>query len=151
MRALCVMLVVACGGGAAKPAPVAPPDELTRTITGLDRAFFDAFNGCDLEKLASYLAEDLEFYHEAAGLASGRQSMVDAVRKNICDKTRRELVTVKAYRLGDYGALEVGTHRFCEPKGAKCEVIAEFMHVWKREGERWIVTRIASYDHRPLP
>jgi hypothetical protein len=26
-------------------APVAPPDELTRTITGLDRAFFDAFNG----------------------------------------------------------------------------------------------------------
>ena len=55
-------LVAACGGGAAKPAPVvpdAPPDELTRTITGLDRAFFNAFNGCDLEKLAQQF--DVQF------------------------------------------------------------------------------------------
>jgi len=147
------MLVVACGGGAAKrapEAPVAPPDELTRTITGLDREFFDAYNRCDLEKLASYVSDDLEFYHEDKGLAMGRQSLVDAVRKNICNKTRRELVAIKAYPLGDYGALEVGTHRFCEPKGTTCEVIAEFVQLWKREGERWIVTRIVSYSHRPL-
>jgi hypothetical protein len=73
------------------------------------------------------------------------------VRKNICNKARRELVAIKTYRLGDYGAIEVGTDRFCEPKGTACEVIAEFVQIWKREGEPWIITRIASYDHRPLP
>jgi Domain of unknown function (DUF4440) len=67
-------------------------DPLFQTIEALDRAVFDAFNGCELEKLGAYFAEDLEFYHDQTGLARSRQSLIDAVRNNICGKVTRELV-----------------------------------------------------------
>ncbi len=36
-------------------------DSLFRTIAHLDSALFDAYNRCDLVKLGSFVAEDLEF------------------------------------------------------------------------------------------
>jgi len=145
------MLLVGCGGSATPPAAPVAPGKLTLTLAELDRAYFDAYNGCDLQKLASYLAEDLEFYHDVSGFRSGRQATVDAIQKNVCNQVRRELVTMKVDRLGDYGALEIGTHRFCEPKGVKCDGVGEFVHIWKRDGERWLLTRIISFNHRDIP
>jgi len=49
-------------------------DDLVRTIASLDTAVFDAYNRCDLEKLGSFFAEDLEFYHDQSGLTRSRQS-----------------------------------------------------------------------------
>jgi len=66
--------------------------ELFRTIAALDAGLFDAYNHCDLEKFANFLAEDLEFYHDQTGLMRGRQATVDAVKKNICGKVHRDLV-----------------------------------------------------------
>src|SRR6266540_4277530 len=66
----------------------APDDELFRTISSLDRAVFDAFNRCDLEKLGGFFMDDLEFYHDKDGLMRSRQSLLDAVKANICGRRR---------------------------------------------------------------
>ncbi|HEX4963221.1 MAG TPA: hypothetical protein VF173_20485, partial [Thermoanaerobaculia bacterium] len=47
-------------------------EALFRTIAALDTQLFDAYNKCDLEKFASLLVEDLEFYHDQTGLSLGR-------------------------------------------------------------------------------
>jgi ketosteroid isomerase-like protein len=128
------------------------PDDLFRTISKLDAALFDAYNKCDLEKFGSFLADDLEFYHDATGLGRGKQSTVDAIKNNICGKVRRDLVpgTLKVYPLNNYGAVETGIHLFCDSKQAKCgdgSGAGRFTHVWENKNRIWKVTRIISYDH----
>src|ERR1700683_2836713 len=104
------------------PSAFAQTDELTKTITALDTALFNAYNKCDLEKFGSLLADDLEFYHDATGLSRGAQATVDAVKANICGKVHRDLApgTLKVYPLKGYGAVETGIHLFCDPQKGKC-------------------------------
>ncbi len=130
----------------------APPDELFRTIASLDATLFDAYNRCDVEKFASFLAEDLEFYHDQTGLSRGRQSTIEALKNNICGKVHRDLVseTLEIYPLRGYGAVEIGIHRFCNPKMGKCgeeSGEAKFVHLWQNKAGTWQLTRIISYDH----
>lgn len=129
-------------------------DALFRTISALDAELFDAYNRCDVEKLASFFTEDLEFYHDQTGLDRGRQSLVDAVKKNICGKVRRDLEpgTLEVYPLKNYGAVEIGEHRFCNPKEhEKCvegnSGIAKFVMLWQNQGGTWKITRVISFDH----
>ena len=42
--------------------------ELEKAIATLDAALFDAYNRCDLEKFASFIAENVEFYHDQGGV-----------------------------------------------------------------------------------
>lgn len=128
-------------------------DKLLRTISSLDAEMFDAYNKCDLEKLASFFTEDLEFYHDQTGLSRGRQALVDAVKQNICGKVRRELLegTLEVYPLQHYGAVEVGEHRFCDSRvyttcGEKSGV-AKFVMLWQNTDGAWKITRVISYDH----
>jgi hypothetical protein len=134
----------------------APPDDLTRKITALDAEFFDAYNKCDLTKFGSFLAEDLEFYHDETGLSVGRQAIVQAVKNNICGKVHRDLVpgTLGVYPLKGYGAVETGIHLFCDPKSigkvGECgdgSGVARFMHLWQNKDGAWKITRVISYDH----
>lgn len=139
-------------GNAQSQQPKAPPDELFRTIASLDGALFDAYNRCDVEKFASFLADDLEFYHDQTGLSRGRQSTVVALKNNICGKVHRDLVseTLEVYPLRGYGAVEIGIHRFCDPKMGKCgegSGEAKFVHLWQNKAGAWQLTRIISYDH----
>jgi uncharacterized protein DUF4440 len=69
----------------------AVPDDLTVKVAALDAEIFDAYNKCDLAKFGSFLAEDLEFYHDQGGLSVGRQATVESVKNNICGKVRRYL------------------------------------------------------------
>jgi ketosteroid isomerase-like protein len=71
------------------PLLAASADDLTRKIAALDAEVFDAYNKCDLDKFASFFAEDLEFYHDQGGLSLGRQATVDAANNNICGKVQR--------------------------------------------------------------
>ena len=61
---------------------------------------------------------DLEFYHDKSGLSIGRQAMVEGVKNNICGKVTRELVpgTLEVYPIANYGAVEIGVHRFHHPQ-----------------------------------
>jgi hypothetical protein len=131
-----------------------PDDGLLRTIASLDTAVFDAYNRCDLEKLGSFFAEDLEFYHDQSGLMRSRQSLVEAVKNNICGKVARELVpgTLEVYPLKGYGAVEIGVHRFHHPGHEDTEPVGEakFIHVWQNKDGAWTITRVISFDHHAL-
>src|SRR6202162_3339253 len=130
----------------------APPSDLFKTVSELDTALFDAYNKCDLEKFASLLADDLEFYHDETGLSRGAQSTVDAIKQNICGKVHRDLVpgTLKVYPLKGYGAVESGIHLFCDPKIGKCGDESgggRFTMLWELRDEVWMLTRVISHDH----
>jgi hypothetical protein len=132
----------------------AAPDPLFQTIQSLDAKLFDAYNHCDLEKLGSLLADDLEFYHDKSGLTSGRQALVEGVKNNICGKVTRELVpgTLEVYPIANYGAVEIGVHRFHHPGHETAESIGEakFIHLWEKKDGVWKITRVISFDHHPL-
>jgi hypothetical protein len=124
-------------------------DPLYQTISGLDTALFDAYNHCDLAKMGSMVAEDLEFYHDQTGLAVGRQSLIDAVKNNICDKVQRELVagSLEVYPLKGYGAVEIGVHKFSHPGDPANVGAAKFVQLWRLKDGSWQLTRVISFDH----
>lgn len=129
-------------------------DSLFDTIAALDSAVFDAFNTCSspeqLQKHASFFAPDVEFYHDMGGVTWTRQAMIANTRKNVCGNFRRELVpgTLKVFPIKDFGAIEQGTHRFCQFATGKCEGLAEFVIVWRHQKASWQITRVLSYAHR---
>lgn len=138
-----------------QPAP-APKDELFLKIAALDAQVFDAYNSCNLEKLGSFFTEELEFYHDNGGLTNRtRQSLVEAVKNNICGKVYRVLVpeSLEVYPLRGYGAVETGVHRFYHPGRDATESVgeAQFTMIWQEKDGAWQITRVISYDHRPLP
>jgi hypothetical protein len=127
------------------------PDTLFQTIQSLDTQLFDAYNLCDLQKLSLLLADDLEFYHDKTGLSRGRPALVEAIKNNICGKVTRELVpgTLEVYPIADYGAVEIGVHRFHHPGHETADSIGEakFIHLWQKKDGAWKVTRVISFDH----
>src|SRR5215469_2632625 len=79
--------------------------ELDKAIGALDAALFDSYNRCDLEKFASFLADDVEFYHDQA---LGKEELVESIKRNICGSdVRRELVpgSLQAHYIKGYGAV----------------------------------------------
>jgi Domain of unknown function (DUF4440) len=151
-----LLLVVLLSGGfvpgdaQAVPAldTIKSQEELTRTITALDKQLFDAYNTCNIEKLGTLVADDLEFYHDKTGLAVGKQPFLDAIKKNICGKVTRELVpgSLEVYPIHGYGAVEIGAHRFRHP-GDSDVGEAKFVQLWQYKDGAWKITRVISYDH----
>lgn len=137
------------------PSPPLPADALFDKISALDTAVFDAFNHCSapgqLERHASYFAPDVEFYHDKGGVTWTREAMIANTAKNVCGHFRRELVpgSLKVYPIKDFGAIEQGVHRFCQFKTGDCDGIADFVIVWRHQGDQWQITRVLSYGHRP--
>jgi len=128
--------------------------ELDKAITALDNALFDAYNKCVLEKFASLLAEDVEFYHDQGGVTLGKVALTDSVKKNICGKVTRELVpgSLEVFYMKGYGAIEMGVHRFHHPGHEDTEAVGEarFVHLWQYKDGAWRVTRVLSYDHHAM-
>ncbi len=128
--------------------------ELDKAIAALDASLFDAYNRCDLEKFASFFADDVEFYHDQGGVTLGRVALTDSVKKNICGKVTRELVpgTLQVYHMNGYGAIEMGTHRFHHPGHDDVEPVGEakFVHLWQYKDGAWKITRVLSFDHRSM-
>ena len=127
-------------------------DSLFKAIQAQDTRFFDAYNHCDLTTVGNMVSEDLEFYHDKTGLAVGRQALVNALKENICGKVTRELVpgTLEVYPLANYGAVEIGVHRFHHPDDASNVGEAKFIQVWQNKNGSWKITRVISFDHHPL-
>jgi Domain of unknown function (DUF4440) len=127
-------------------------DALARKVRELDAAVFDAYNQCELKRFGDFMAPDVEFFHDNAGLMLTRTKVVEATEKFICRKVRRELVagSLRVYPIKDYGAIAIGEHRFCEMPANECVGIAKFTNVWRNQDGVWQMTRILSYDHQPI-
>jgi len=125
--------------------------ELDKVIASLDAALFDSYNRCDLEKFATFFADDVEFYHDQGGVTLGKEKLTESVKNNICGKVTRELVpgTLRVHPMKGYGAVEMGVHRFHHPGHEDTESVGEgkFIHLWQYKDGAWKITRVISYDH----
>ena len=131
-------------------------------IAAADKALFGAvFGTCDVKALHELVADDFEFYHDKDGLSetSGAQFVDDVakhcerIEKGVDFRARRELVkgSMAVYPLNNYGAVETGRHDFYaieEGKPDRLTESAQFLHLWKKDGDRWKLTRVVSYDHK---
>jgi hypothetical protein len=155
---LCVLQTkVANGQSNGQPAEV---DQIIKAIYHHDSIFWVAYNECDVEKMASYFTEDLEFYHDKAGPTFTLARFKESMRTGLCGKPdwrlRREPIqgTVKAFPLNNYGGVISGEHVFFINEKGKEEFLdgyGKFMQVWQYKDGKWKMSRIISYDHGPAP
>jgi hypothetical protein len=131
-------------------------------IAAADKTLFGAvFDTCDVKVLRGLVADDFEFYHDKDGLSekSGAQFVDDVakhcerIEKGVDFRARRELVkgSMAVYPLNNYGAVETGRHDFYaieEGKADRLTESAQFLHLWKKDGDHWKLTRVVSYDHK---
>lgn len=153
----------------ARTAPAQRPDrpavdgDLLQIVQRLDAVVFvDGYNNCDIGKLATVIAEDLEFYHDQGGPSYGKQPFLDSMENGICKldyKARRERVdgsmqVFPLYNQGElYGVIQDGEHRFHAKYPGKAEHptgIAKFTLLWLLQDGDWKLSRALSFDHAPL-
>ena len=138
-------------GFTAGNAPAQDQGELLAEIARADANLFEAFNTCDLDTLAEVFAEDLEFFHDVSGVTGHQQTM--GASKDLCDRKlglTRELVegSMVVYPVPDYGAIQLGRHTFCHLENGENDCgTFEFVHVWRRDDDRWRLARVISYGH----
>jgi ketosteroid isomerase-like protein len=134
----------------------APPDNaefraLTATIAAMDARIFEAFNAHRPDALMAFFTEDLEFYQDNDGLKNFPQTAGDFKKlfANAPD-IKRELVegSLEVYPVKDYGAIEIGAHRFCHKENGKDECgTFKFAMVWRKTGDSWKLSRVLSFGH----
>jgi hypothetical protein len=131
------------------PAYTAESIELYDEIVHMDSVWEDAYNHCKKDVLEGLISEDLEFFHDQSGLQTSKKQVSIAFVNNICGQVTRELLkgSIEVYRIKDYGAVEMGYHRFHnindtgDGNNAK---YARFVHIWHRENGQWKITRVIS-------
>ena len=157
-----LLLLALTAQASAQVAGPAQTQALHAEIAAADQALFSAFfDRCDLGALATMVTDDLEMFHDKNGYMSktgkeflDRSAAICARQKTGDDyRARRELVpgSLKVYPLNNYGAVEIGVHRFYQllpGKPEKLVEVSQFTHVWKKEAGGWKLARILSYDHR---
>jgi ketosteroid isomerase-like protein len=139
-----------------------PADDVTRAVLERDRAFWAAYNRCDVPAMSEYFTEDVEFYHDRGGVTLGRPALVKALQDGLCgdpgSRTRREPVegAVKLYPMkkGDavYGAILAGEHLFYLTQKGQPESLdgrARFADLWTVKDGVWRMSRVLSFDHGP--
>jgi len=125
--------------------------ELYNTIANMDSVLFNAFKSRDVEKLKTLFTEDLEFYHDLSGLTNYTQNM--EAFKSTAEKNndlKRELIpgSLEVYPVKDFGAMQIGEHRFCHTENGKPDCgIFKFVHIWKKVNGGWKISRVVSYGH----
>ena len=129
-------------------------DPLYETISTLDAAVFDAFNHCSdpaqLAEHASYFVSEVEFYHDNGGVTWSREEMIANTEEYVCGNFYRERVpgTLQVFPIKDFGAIALGSHRFCQFDSGECEGLADFTTIWRNQNGHWKITRVLSYGHR---
>jgi len=154
MRVVIVWAAIVAAGvrlGAQAPAATTVDQSLRVEIARMDSLLFVAFNAGDLSRLKTFFASDLEFYQDNEGLENYAQTMKDFEEMlQQPSRIRRELVpgSLEVYPIKNYGAIEVGSHRFCHEENGRTECgTFKFLHVWRKTGKSWQLSRIVSYAH----
>jgi ketosteroid isomerase-like protein len=138
------------------PPTVTQQNNIYYEILNVDSSFFHAFNTCDSVAYLQFLANDLEFYHDLGGLhylPTEMQSLREMCAMN--NHIRRKLLqpTLEVYKLGNFGAVEIGVHRIYHTNPNQPEHISgdyKFIHVWQKVDSAWKLKRIISYGHNHM-
>jgi len=124
---------------------------LEQEIKVMDSLLFDvAFNQCDFELYKTILVDGLEFYDDRTGLSAdiGKDY---ASFEDKCSRpftVTRKLIDNSVHKLGDFGAVQTGTHIFLNDE--KVVQSAKFITIWEKREENWVVKRAVSYEHKDL-
>jgi ketosteroid isomerase-like protein len=137
--------------GSRVAAQTPPATDLRTTIVAADSALFTAYNQRDLAKLQSFFTPDLEFYQDNEGVENYAQTMKDFGQMFAQPSPiQRDLVpgSLEVYPIKNYGAMEVGRHRFCHVENGKddCGTFS-FVHIWRQTKSGWKISRVISYGH----
>lgn len=135
--------------------------ELYDQIAKMDSLYFSAQNECALEKYASYLSEDFEFFHDKGGFTASKDDEMKGMaifcgkEQRTSQPLRRELIkgSLKVYPMDNYGALEFCDHVFYLQINDGTEKVVgsgKMTALWKLINNEWKLTRVISYDHQPL-
>ena len=144
---LCLLLSVFV----AMPAAAQKDTTLLDTISRLDAATFAAFNAHNAEELMTFFTKDVEFYQDNDGVKNYEQIFADF--KTLFTGNpgiRRELIreSLEVHPIKDYGAIEIGAHRFCHEENGKQECGSfKFAMIWRKTADRWQLARVISYGH----
>jgi len=130
------------------------PEQLKKAILENDGKFWEAYNQCNIDQMVSFLAEDLEFYHDKNGLTKGLNDFKKALTEGLCangPQLKRQVKegSVEVFPLKGVGAIISGEHYFYI--GDRPNGLAKFTHVWNYENGLWKMSRVLSYDHQPVP
>jgi hypothetical protein len=139
-------------------------EALTREVEALDAQLFAAlFTKCDADKVATLVTDELEFYHDKWGFnpdddfVEGIRNMCKRIESGEDFRSRRELVegSLEVYPMRNYGALEIGVHRFFRVENGKPDALTEtgrFAQLWQRGADGKLrLSRVISYDHVLAP
>ena len=95
--------------------------------------------------------KDLEWFQDNGGLLSYKtvfENFSNNFKKPI--KLTRELVpgSLEVHPIKDYGAIEIGVHRFRHIENGKEEIgTFKFLMIWQKKNDQWKISRVISYDH----
>ena len=134
----------------AAPKPAAK-NELYQQVAKLDAEMFAAFNAHDVDKLMSYFAPNLEFFHDKGGLSDFSQTKAGFTRLFAqSPDISRTLVpgSLEVFPIKGYGAMHIATQRFCHVENGREDCgNSKFVMVWQQQAGTWKITRVVSYDH----
>lgn len=141
---LCAVAPLSSAQDAVRAGPLY--EELAR----MDAELFEtAFVACNASRFRALFTDDAEFYHDKTGASFGEaaRTLRSCPRENGVTRT---LVpgSLEVYPMQGYGAIQIGRHVFAKA-GEPGSEAAKFVHLWKREGDRWRLARVLSFDHRP--
>lgn len=116
----------------------------------MDAELFEtAFVSCNASRFRALFTDDAEFYHDKSGASFGEaaRTLRSCPRENGVTRT---LVpgSLEVYPMQGYGAIQIGRHVFAKT-GEPGSEAAKFVHLWKRDGDKWRLARVLSFDHRP--
>jgi len=139
-------------GGRYQPEPYTPePRDLYDTIVRMDSLYFDTYNTCKLDLMASMTSDSLEFYHDRGGILTSKAVYLQSIRNNICGKVTRLLMpgSIEVYPIHNWGAVEIGYHRFHNNQenkdaGGVTSRASKFIVLWHYKGGHWQVERVVS-------
>lgn len=120
--------------------------QLYQTIVRLDSVYFDTYNNCNMAKMDSLTAEDIEFYHDRGGLETSKKNLLEAIHQNICGKVTRILAkgSIEVYEIPGYGAVEFGCHSFHNNAESLTSTPSKFVIMWRLKDRKWQITRVVS-------
>jgi hypothetical protein len=120
--------------------------ELYDSIVHMDSVWEDSYNNCRLDVQGQLISDDLEFYHDQTGVMTSKKALIEALKNNICGKVNRELLkgSIEVYPINNYGAVEMGYHRFHNKTENVTGGYARFILIWHHENGQWKITRVVS-------